>query len=109
MTHDEKHVYIYNEYVGLIKIGCISDISTNKGITYVKNTSETNGERVILYLNNKLFVRSTSEEYIPFKIYDKFSLEHIEDEEYKVNIFFFINLTLFLEKCKTLQKRFCKR
>lgn len=71
---------------GLYKIGIRNAITVKEGFNYAKNLDYSQQTRPICLVGNKLFVRDLLDPAVPLKLYDKDTLNPIEDEDFKKNL-----------------------
>lgn len=83
MTFDENHLYIYNQSVGLFKIGIESSVTIKEGVFYARNLLNDGLERSIIYLNDKVFCWSHQNTENSLSVFDKISLKCAENEDFK--------------------------
>ena len=82
MTFDENHWYLYNQSVGLFKIGIENSVTIKEGVFYAKNLINDGLQRSIVYLNNKIYCWTHENVDYPLTVYDK-SLKWATDDEFK--------------------------
>ena len=81
---DDKYVYLWNYCQGLFKFGLKNTVTTKKGLKYKHNsTNSSYSNKKIMLLKDRLYVRDYNETDVPFKLYDKNTLELIEPDDYK--------------------------
>ena len=81
---DDRYAYLWNYSQGLFKFGLKNTVTTKKGLNYKHDsTSSSYSYKKIMLLKDRLYVRDYNETDVPFKLYDKSTLEVIEPDDYK--------------------------
>ena len=81
---DEKYVYLWNYGQGLFKFGWRNTVTSKKGLNYkYASTSSSYTNKKICLIKDKLIVRDYNETDVPFRVYDKNTLEVVETDDYK--------------------------
>ena len=81
LTADSDYIYVYQKDKGLFKFGFKDSVDTKLGYLYQKNSGMSSENRYFMYLNGKLYCRTSNSDGKPFTLVDTETLEEVTDNE----------------------------